>query len=130
VKALRIVTNGVLCLDDADQILQEYRGYLSPSGQPGIGDFFLKWLFHNQWNERYVARIHIDPVDGSFEQFPDDQALEGFDRDDRKFVAVALSSEETPTILNATDSDWWEFRAPLEAHGIRIEFMCPELMPA
>ena len=52
-----------------------------------------------------------------------------FDRDDRKFVAVALASGTSPPIVNASDRDWWEHREVLQVHGIEILFLCPELMP-
>ncbi|GIV75830.1 MAG: hypothetical protein KatS3mg050_0224 [Litorilinea sp.] len=44
----------------------------------------------------------------------------------RKFVAVALVHGGNPPILNAVDSDWWDYREPLTAAGVRIEFLCPE----
>ena len=57
-------------------------------------------------------------------------ALAGVDRDDHKFVAVALANQVMSRILNATDSDWWDYRVPLEANGIQIEFLCPDAMAA
>ena len=64
-----------------------------------------------------------------FKNFPDDPDLDDFDPDDRKFVAVALASGTAPEILNASDTDWWNYRRPLERHGINVKFLCPELMP-
>ena len=61
-------------------------------------------------------------------EFPDDPALTGFDSSDRKFVAVAVASEIQPALLNATDTDWWEYRVELERHGVNVHFLCPELM--
>jgi len=110
-------------------ILGEYRRNLSPSGQPGSGDAFFKWLWNNQGNHDHCRRVNITPHDNrGFAEFPDDPELEPFDNDDRKFVAVALASHNAPPILNATDSDWWEHRVALEGHGIRIKSLCPELM--
>jgi hypothetical protein len=63
-----------------------------------------------------------------FEEFPTDPHLIGFDRSDRKFVAVTVASRLHPAILNATDTDWWCFRKTLERHGVPIVFLCPELM--
>lgn len=62
--------------------------------------------------------------------FPDDEMLAGFDRDDRKFVAVAIASGESPPILNASDTDWHDHRQALSRHGVAVEFVCPELMNA
>lgn len=118
-------------LDERGLILDEYRRRLSPSGQPGLGDAFFKWLWDNQGHPDHCRQILITPTDDNgrgFEEFPDDPHLASFDRSDRKFVAVALASGERPPILNATDTDWWNHRAVLGRHGIEIQFLCPELM--
>ena len=120
----------VLLLDDEMRILKEYYQYLSPSGQPGFGDMWMKWVWLNQANPRYcriipITELHEKPY---FSEFPNDDALEGFDPSDRKFVAVAKASGLRPPILNAADTDWWDYREPLHKHGVNIEFLCPELM--
>ena len=69
-------------------------------------------------------------IDRTFEEYPDDDpALSSFDRDDRKFVAVAFASGTSPDIVNATDTDWWPPRYALQEQGIRVRFLCPDLMP-
>ncbi|MFY9822377.1 MAG: hypothetical protein WAM82_13420 [Thermoanaerobaculia bacterium] len=118
-------------LDDQGLILDEYRRHLSPAGQPGPGDAFFKWLWDNQGNQDHCRQISITPVKASsrsFEEFPDDPELASFDPADRKFVAVALASEEQPLVLNASDTDWWVHQAALSRHGIEVRFLCPELM--
>ena len=119
-----------MLLDDQGAILEEYRCYLSPSGQPGPGDAFFKWLWDNQGNLQHCRQIRITPVSDrrQFEEFPEDSNLADFDLSDRKFVAVAIASEEHPTILNAADTDWWNHRKALVVHGVTISFLCPELM--
>lgn len=122
---------GPILLDDMQRIFDEYRRYLSFSGQPGPGDRFVKWLWANQSNTQRCQTVAITPRDGNesdFEEFPVDAALVSFDRDDRKFVAVAISSGLDPAILNASDTDWWNSRRDLARHGIRLKFLCPELM--
>jgi len=120
----------VLLLDDGMRILQEYMGYLSPSGQPGFGDIFMKWVWNNQSNPKLCKIIPITSLDERpyFSEFPNDDELDGFDRSDRKFVAVAKASGLNPPIINATDTDWWDYHQPLQQNGIQIEFICPELM--
>jgi hypothetical protein len=116
-------------LDEQGLILDEYRRRLSPSGQPGPGDAFFKWLWDNQGHLDHCRQISITPIKGgNFEEFPDDPDLARFDPADRKFVAVAIASGEQPPILNASDTDWWAHRASLNRHGIEIRFLCPELM--
>ncbi len=119
-----------LLLDDQGLILDEYRKHLSPSGQPGPGDAFYKWLWNNQGNLRHCRQVHVTPLRSrrGFAQFPDDSNLATFDPSDRKFVAVAISSQERPPIMNASDTDWWDHREALRRHGIEIQFLCPELM--
>lgn len=126
----RIIDSCHVLVDDSDLIMQEYRGRLSASGQPGAGDAFFRWLWLNRWNATRVGRIPIvSHATRGFEEFPDDSDLSSFDRDDRKFVAVALASGTSPDIINATDTDWWTHRHALQQHGVSVRFLCPELMP-
>ena len=116
-------------LDDDDNIMNEYRRHLSPSGQPGPGDAFFKWLWDNQFQEDHCARVRILPdAERGYHEFPDDGELAGFDLADRKFVAVARAAGTDPPILNASDTDWWHDREALARNGVRVEFLCPELM--
>ena len=120
-----------ILLDDGNLIFREYRNNLSPSGQPGAGDYFFKWLFENQANPEHCRKVTLSahPVRG-FEEFPNDQSLSAFDPDDRKFVAVALASGTAPKVLNASDTDWWLYRNQLRQNGVEVVFLCPDLMPA
>jgi hypothetical protein len=121
----------ITLLDSGMKIFDEYRKYASLSGQPGLGDSFMKWLWTNQAHPRHCQLINISPKSDDpedFEEFPNDPALDGFDRSDRKFVAVAKASQHQSKIMNATDSDWWIFREQLATHGITIKFLCPDLV--
>ena len=129
INRLQEITTGEikLALDDHRRIIEEYRGNLSPHGQPGVGDAFLKWVETNWTNPRWCDLVPITPVDGlenEFEEFPDDPALEDFDPDDRKFIAVALAHLEKPPILQAVDSKWLDFRDALHRSGVTVEFIC------
>ena len=126
-----IRSSHVLVVDDGWRILKEYMGQLSSDGQPGAGDDFLAWILINRTNPHHCIQIPITPTaDGySFAEFPHDPALAGFDPSDHKFVAVALAHPQTPPILNATDSDWWHHHAALTAHNLRIEYLCPDVIP-
>lgn len=119
----------LILLDSEGLILEEYRRHLRPSGEPGLGDAFFKWIWDNQANPRRCRTVPItsDTARG-FVEFPEDLILVGFDRSDRKFVAVALASGVAPTVFNATDTDWWIYRAALEDAGVVVSFVCPELM--
>ena len=121
-----------LLVDDKNRVFSEYQTHLRRSGQPGPGDAFFKWLWQNQANSEYCRMVPVTPHqddDCGYDEFPDDPVLSTFDRSDRKFVAIALSSGTAPNVLNATDTDWWCHRDTLGKHGVGIVFICPELMP-
>jgi hypothetical protein len=125
----RIQKRGRLVLDDAMLIFEEYRSYGSFSGQPGVGDAFFKWVHDNRYNDRYCERVPLTPstdTSREFEEFPAAPELNGFDRSDRKFVAVALASAYSPPVLNAVDSDWWDYYKALRRNGVKVRFLCPE----
>ena len=114
-----------LVLDNRWIIINEYMDNLRSSGEPGTGDRFLRWVLVNK-DER-CDWVSITPVDGSereFEEFPPDPALNGFDPADRKFIAVARAHPEKPPILQAVDSQWWDFRDALSRNGVMVEFIC------
>ena len=123
-RALNGCREGVVVIDQGMHIFNEYRRYLSFRGQPGVGDAFLRWLCDN------LGTVHCERVDlktdetGNFTDFPSDPALEGFDRSDRKFVATARASRNSPVILNAVDSDWRGFAEPLARHGVQVKTLC------
>lgn len=122
---------GKVVPDDGGLILDEYMRNLSLSGQPGAGDLFMQWLWRHQAVAGRCERVRINPCADdptNFEEFPTDPGLADLDPNDRKFVAVALTSRTHPTILNATDTDWWHSKEALGQHGVRIDFLCTELM--
>ena len=126
----RIRESQILLVDDRGSIFAEYRNRLSPSGQPGIGDAFFKFIWENQANERHCRKVAITPNgERGFDEFPDDPDLAGFDSDDRKFAAVAIAAGSAPKILNAADRrSWWIYRQELRRHGVEVDFLCPDLM--
>lgn len=128
VQKLREIQNQhIIVLDNNWLIIQEYKNKLSQTGQPGVGDAFLKWVLINYANPERCQKVQITPTtENSFKEFPDDPALSNFDLSDRKFVAVALAHPEKPPILNAVDSDWKNSETALAAFGVRVEFLCPE----
>ena len=78
---------------------------------------------------RQCDLVSITPVEGSetdFEEFPKDPELENFDLDDRKFIAVAHKHPQKPPILQAVDSQWWEFRDALGENDVEVEFICED----
>jgi hypothetical protein len=124
-----IKKKGKIVLDNRRRILNEYMRNLSPSGKPGLGDAFFKWVLQNCAKTERCEQVEIHPRGGDgedYEEFPNDPALDKFDPSDRKFVAVALGSKNNPEVLNAVDPDWWEHQDALKRHGVRIRFLCPK----
>ena len=114
-------------LDNRWIILSEYMRNLRSSGEPGAGDRFLLWLLRNK--DTQCDLVSITPVNGSdntFEEFPDDPALDGFDPADRKFVAVACAHSEMPPILQAVDSKWLDFDDAFRRNGVTVTFICED----
>jgi hypothetical protein len=127
---VRVRNTGRVGLDQLGLVLQEYaNARMSYSGQPGVGDAFFKWLHQNQANPEVCATadVQYDAQTEEFCEFPQDPELAGFDRSDRKFVAICVKlGPQRTQIMNCVDSDWWNFRQALQAHKIQIEFLCPE----
>ncbi len=123
----------ILVIDDEWRIINEYKRQLKAIGYPGQGDAFLLWLLTNQWNPECCEQVELtlkaDAQHASdFTAFPAAPYLTKFDLSDRKFVAVALTHPAKPPIYNAVDTDWRDFQAVLEAHGVKVIFLCPEAM--
>ncbi|MCU0839707.1 MAG: hypothetical protein MUE49_13450, partial [Rhodospirillales bacterium] len=118
---LCVVKSGTVLLDLAGEIECEYRRYLHPSGQPGVGDRFLL-VIQNSAPDK-IERIDLPKRDdGEFVDLPQALIDARFDPSDRKFAALATRG--AAPVINATDSDWLEHRAILDANGIRVEFVC------
>lgn len=126
---MQVRDHGIIVLDDSMLILKEYMRNLNLSGQPGAGDLFMKWVWTIQSHPDHCQQVSITSLDKeqtNFVEFPLDGDLAGFDPADRKFVAVALASESSPTVLNAVDSDWADHHRALARNGIDVEFLCPQ----
>jgi hypothetical protein len=129
-----IKENHIVVIDNQWHILNEYKRQLEPLGQATVGYMFLKWVLNHLSNPQHCEQISITPrttgESVSYVEFPINSELATFHHKDHKFVAVALAhaNRPPPPILNAVDSDWWDFRHALSRLGIIIEFLCPEAM--
>lgn len=108
-----------LVVDYDNLILGKYRRNLTLSGQA----------------RRFLRRLELQPLDRlvyvAIALDENGHAIIPFaftDPNDRKFIAVALAHNPTPTIINATDSDWHKDRQALEAAGLTIEELCPDFI--
>ena len=118
-----LVERGTVAVDDGNLILDEYRNRLNFAGGPGVGDMFFKHVFNHQYQGGRVRRVPVTPVEDErrgFEELPENR----FDPSDRKFLAVAVAGRAA--VLNATDGDWGEQRALMEALGVEVNELCPQ----
>jgi hypothetical protein len=133
IEALRKVRNEILVLDSDGLIFAKYRKHFEPIRRNGQGTEFLIWLMQNQFYSERCERVKVTPLEPSFAEVPlelrnpDPVTNKIFDLDDHIWLAAAKASINNPTILNATDTDWYEWLPELEQHDCKIEFLCPEL---
>ena len=122
-----LMHSGILVIDNQWLIIKEYMNKNSQTGQPHAGDAFLKWVLTHQATKR-CEKVPITKIaENDFAEFPKSPSLEKFDPSDRKFVAVALTHHAKPAIANAVDSDWYNHKQTLAEHGVKLDFLCPEL---
>ena len=118
-----VVKEETIAIDDAGLIFDEYAKHLRRSGQPGVGDLFLKHVFDHQYQPARVRRVALRSSTDTrrgFEELPENT----FDRSDRKFLAVAVVAKAV--VLNATDSDWDEQTALLDRLRVQVRQLCPQ----
>ena len=107
-------------VDEEGEIEKEYRRYLNPRGQPGVGDLFYQRVLRD-WI--LCERVSLPKrSDGEYAALPQAVIAAGFDQSDRKFAALA-KSERIP-VVNAVDGDWLNERKMLATNGIRVKFLC------
>ena len=111
-------------IDSLGLVFKEYQKYCSFSGKPNVGDYFFKWLWDNQANDKICKSVEINPIDEdgcNFRELSALPKLDKFDKSDKKFVAISVSSNKEPTIFNACDSDWNQFSLAFKEYGIKVE---------
>ncbi|MCP4305927.1 MAG: hypothetical protein GY788_13835 [bacterium] len=119
---MTIQSNASLLLDADREVIAEYRTNVGFGGQRGVGDEFFQWAFDNH-AQLTVLELHQDPHRG-YEEFPDSSGLEGFDSNDRKWVALALAHGDA-VVVNALDSDYAESKLELEDASVEVVELCP-----
>jgi hypothetical protein len=116
-----LVTAGRILLDFDGEIQAEYRTHLNPNGEPGVGDRFYREVLNSA--PHLVERVELPRrADGEYADLPQALIDVRFDPGDRKFAAMA--KRENVPVFNATDSDWVDHHATLEANGVIVEFLC------
>lgn len=119
--------SGVAVIDDEFRILGEYLNKTRVNPPKGVGDVFLKWLLREANNAARVEQVTITAAPGEcFIEFPDAALQPAFDAPDRKFAAVAHAHPHKPPVWQAADCKWLDWWHPLQAHSVRVEFLCEQ----
>lgn len=128
VQALReIIANGRIALDDSDLIFREYLRHLSLKGRPGVGDAYMRWVHDVRFDDTVCTRVTLTQSASSetdFVEYPQHDGLASLDRDDRKFVAVAVSDPDKPTLMVGKDRGWDRHAEALLEAGVLMAFVC------
>lgn len=111
----KLVVDGVA----SRKILNEYRKNLR---QQGLARNLLNQLERKPRERIIDIDISFD-VDGHAIVPPE---LRVADKNDRKFIAVALAHNPTPPIIDATDTDWEKEKSRLIEHRIIVQELCPD----
>jgi hypothetical protein len=114
---------GMSVIDSSGLILGEYQKRLRAEGQPGVGDLFFRHLLDNQTNQKLVQLAdpngtRADALKHAFLR----GTLAKFDSDDRVFAQVSVVARAP--VITATDSDWPNHEAGLNACGVIVEYAC------
>lgn len=107
-----------LVVDLDYRILGEYRANIRPKSQ---ADLWLNAL-ERKPREKRLIEVAIEWDSDGYALVPPELAIP--DKNDRKFVAVALAHQPTPSIVNATDSDWSQNKTMLSTGSIPVQELC------
>ncbi|QOT70150.1 hypothetical protein H5V43_08140 [Sphingobium fuliginis] len=117
-----IAENGRIILDSESEYFDKYRNHASFSGQPGVGDMFLRMVYERGYVSSWATRITIRDEKGYL--LPDSFTSSPFDNDDYLWVAGAYNATSAAEIANACDSDYDECEDDLNALGVRVNQLC------
>jgi hypothetical protein len=116
-----LFSDTTISLDLQGEIFNEYFNHMNWSGQPGIGDAFVKYLWDRQYNKTICEKVDIKKdKNGIYKQLRDKKDLLLFDPNDHKFIAVYLGSKNSAVICNACDSDWENNKLLLSKYQINV----------
>lgn len=126
VSVARLILEGQrVAVDAGDEIVGEYVSTIGSARTAGIATKLAQRLFRLRFDDAICHRVEITPTDdpaGSYDEVPN--ALQDFDNDDQKFIAVAAAEGASPPILAALDGEWWRRRTDFAANGLDVQFSC------
>ena len=120
----------IIVLDSGREIVKEYEKNIDIHSERSVASEFLMWIYRNNLNGKICLQEITKTGENTYAEFPESPKLIGFDRSDRKFVALAKAHPSNPNIYNGSDTDWWDYREAQEEEGIHIVFLSEEYMKA
>lgn len=110
-------------VDAEGKVIDEYQRYI---GQGRFPESKLSQLWSELWGRLEIKVIPFD--DSGYAVLP--QSIRFHDREDRKFVALALTTEPYAPIYNSMDTDWEKEKDQLTGFGLTVIELCPEYIEA
>ena len=106
--------------DAGGEIVEEYMHQLSLSGQPSLGDEFVKYVHDRRFSWDEATRPDIEPhlVEEHRYGVLQGDGVEDIDPSDRKFVATAKVADVP--VVQGTDTKWLDWGPVLDIHGVRV----------
>lgn len=123
-------SDDLVVLDYGGDILKEYRKKIDLHQADNVASLFLIWIMRGLMTGKVIQYQITKTGNNTYAEFPESQELTGFDRSDRKFVALAKVDPNCPSIYNGSDTDWWNFKEALKREGIHVVFLCEDYMRA
>lgn len=107
-----------LVVDRSYKVIKEYRKRIRKGGRAE------QWLnqLETKPRDRKLVELEIEFDAEGYAKVPTHCEIP--DKDDRKWVALALAHNPTPPIVNATDTDWTQAKAMLDAAGLSVMELC------
>jgi len=119
--------NYLMIMDDEYILLEEYEHYRNERNPFTYPHRFLKWVYTNQSNPRYIRQVKINRIGQyDFNEIPDSLRTIDIDTSDMKFIAVSIANKKTAPIYEASDSKWIGWEQSLNDEGIPVVFLCKE----
>ncbi|BBZ56608.1 hypothetical protein [Mycolicibacterium phocaicum] len=107
--------------DAGGEIFEEYSHQLDLSGQPSLGDTFIRYIHDNRYRWDAAMRPDIQPGQpGTSTYGVLDGDHDAIDPSDRKFVAAAKVARVP--VVQATDTKWLDWGEVLRRHGVSVEY--------
>lgn len=132
VNLVNLVRNRAVCIviDRDGEVLREYANKvrLQRNLSLDLAGLFLIYIRSNAGYRDRVRQILLRKDNGEYVDWPQDKKLADFDRNDRKWVALARAftreEDRSAPIAYAIERDWDKHRNTLTSHGVELEPLC------